>query len=55
MKKKLHLKQSARNMLDYLLILTIFIAGISISIQSVKMSSNQTKMTESVAMNQSKN
>ena len=53
MKKKIHLKQSVKNIIDYALILAIFTIGIYVSIQSITMSSRQTKMTESVAMNQS--
>lgn len=48
------LKQSVKKLIDYMIILTIFFIGIYVSIQSITMSSRQTKMTESVAMNQSK-
>ena len=44
MKKKLHLKQSVKNLLDYTLILAIFTIGIYVSIQSITI--RQTKMTE---------
>ncbi len=48
------LKKSVKKLLDYTIILAIFTIVIYVSIQSITMSSRQTKMTESVAMNQSK-
>ena len=53
--KKLKLKKSVKNVIDYALIIAIFKIGIYVSVLSITISSRQTKMTESIAANQSNN